>query len=620
MAAVKAIVDRAWRRGLEPDPQISVSEWANKYRMLPATAAEPGRWKTQRTPYLREPMDCLSVGSDVERVVIMAGAQVGKTEVGLNFLGAAIHLWPGLALFVQPTTEAARRTVRTRVDPMIEATSDLASRIVKPGPRKAGNSAFFKSYPGGAVAFVGANSGVGLRSTPARFVLLDEIDAYPLDAGGEGDPVQLAIARTATFRGRRKILLTSTPTVEGMSRIAAAYAESDQRKFFWPCPVCDEKFVARWELIQFQKDEPKNTYMACPSCGGVIEERDKVGMLNAGEWRATAAGDERTAGFHVSGLLSPFVTWAEIVQEFIVAKRDPLRLQVWTNTALGEPWEDRETAPLSPDVLIARAENTDQPWIELLPGGVAAITAGVDIQQDRIEVEFVGWGAQEENWSIDYQIIHGDPARPIVWEALDRLLTRRFRHPRAVPDLPVLATSIDSGYLTDRVMNFTAPRLQRRVWAIKGRGGPGIPPWPKRPPKPRRGGVAPTFILGVDTLKTTLMARLRSPESEGPGVCHFPADRDVWWFSGLVSERPVRKYTRGVVRIEWIVDKGIRNEPLDCRNYATAALQGLYASGFSLSETVAQINQAPLRSSTNSDAIAPTRQTPRVIRSNFLAQ
>lgn len=608
----EAFVNAVWGRGLAPDPQITVSEWADKHRMLPQTAAEPGRWRTSRTPYLREAMDALSPSSPTERVVVMAGAQVGKTECGLNFIGAAIHNWPGLMLFVQPTVDAVRRTVRTRIDPLIEATPELANRIVKPGPRKAGNSAFFKGYPGGALACVGANSGVGLRSTPARFVLLDEVDAYPHDAGGDGDPVQLAIARTATFRGRRKILLTSTPTIEGISRIAAAYAESDQRKFHWPCPHCEEAFVAEWEHVHWPEGDPGKAYMACPSCGGIIEERDKAAMVRDGRWKSTATGDGRTAGFHVSGLISPFVTWAEIAADFVAAGKDPLRMQVWTNNNLGLPYEDRDTAPLSADVLQSRAVETDPSWIELLPEGVTVITAGADVQADRIEVEFVGWGAREENWSLDYQIVFGDPSRPEVWTALDQLLLRRFRHPRAVPDLPVSAGCIDAGYIPDRVHAFAHPRTGRRVWPTKGRGGPGIPPWPKRPPRPRRDGVPPTYIVGVDTLKTTLMARLRSGEE-----CHFPADRDYWWFQGLVSERPIRKWTRGIPKIEWIVDPGVRNEPLDCRNYAAAALHGLYASGFFLDQAAAHTAEAPLRTEPDQES-PPPAPVRRVVRSRYL--
>ncbi|HSI42118.1 MAG TPA: phage terminase large subunit family protein [Xanthobacteraceae bacterium] len=610
-----AALDAAWRAGLTPDPQISVEAWATAHRILPATSAEPGRWRTSRTPYLAGIMDCLSSTSPIERVVVMAAAQVGKTEIGLNFTGSVIHLTPGAMLYVMPTTEAARRTVRTRVDPMIEATPELRDRVVTPGPRKAGNSAFLKSYPGGSVAFVGANSGVGLRSTPARFIVLDEVDAFPHDAGGEGDPVQLAIARTATFRGRRKILMMSTPTVEGVSRIASAYAESDQRRLYWPCPHCTEYRPFVWSAIQWPEDDPHRAFLACASCGGVIEERQKPILLANCRWQATGGGDGRTAGFHISGLASPFVTWSELALDFLASKRTAERLQVWTNTALGEPFEDRDTAPLAPDTLAARGAECDVPWTDLLPDGAAVITAGVDTQDDRIEVEWVAWGRGEESWSLDYAIVHGDTSRPEVWAALDALLLRRFRHPRAVQDLPVSAVAVDSGgHRTDMVMRFSAERLNRRVWAIKGRGGAGVPPWPRRPPKPLRARLAPVHMVGVDTLKHGLLTRLRI-DKPGAAACHWPADRDYFWFQGLVAERPVRRFTKGVARIEWVHDPGVRNEPLDCRVYATAALHGLYAAGLSLADAVARIESAELRTESPAPAAVP-RQT--VFRSNFM--
>lgn len=613
--------DVIWRRGLAPDPAITVHEWAERFRMLPATAAEPGRWRTSRTPYLREPMEALSPGSGVDRVVVMAAAQTGKSELLLNFTGAAIQLWPALILLAQPTFAAASRFVRTRLDPMLDATPELRDRIVKPGPRKSGNSNTFKAYPGGSVSIVGANSAVSLRSTPARFVLLDEIDAYPPDVGEEGDPVALAMARTATFKASRKILLTSTPTLEGVSRIAAAYAETDQRRLFWPCGHCGEAFTPDWSQIGWPEDHPERAYLACPACGGIHEQRDQARLIAEAEWQPTAEGEARTAGFHVHGLASPFTSWGELAVQRVAAERETTRLQVWTNTGLGLPYEDRETAPLPADTLAARAEESERDWIDLLPDGVAVVTCGVDVQDDRLEAEFVGWGLHEESWSLDYQIIHGDTARPEVWAALDRLIARRFRHPRAVADLPVAAITIDhGGHRSAEVSQFAHERAQRRVWAIKGRGGPGVSPWPRRPPKPRRGGVAPVFIVGVDGLKRQLYDRLRIGEP-GPGYAHFPAIRDHWWFSGLVAERPVRRWHRGAARIEWVVDRGVRNEPLDCRVYATAALHGLYASGLSLTDQVAKIAAAPLRTGGDSEKPSTSARTsPDVRPSKWMAR
>lgn len=611
-----ATIDGWWRAGLAPEPQLSVSAWADRHRHLSKLSAEPGPWRTDRTPYLRAIMDALAVTSPFERVVLMKGAQIGATEAGLNFLGYAMHHAGGVILLVMPSLSDVKRNTRVRIDPMIDASPALRDIVSSPRSRSGANTMFEKQFVGGLLTMTGANSASALASTPVRFLMLDEVDRFPSDVDGEGDPVALAIQRTATFRGRRKVYMVSTPTVAGVSRIERAYDEGDRRKFFVRCIHCGDAAPITWARIRWPEDKPSEAALACDSCGALMDERNKPTLLANGEWRATAAGDGRTASFHISALYSPFETWGEIAVEFLAAKRDPATLQTFVNLKLGEPFEDRETAPLAADVLAARAEDADPSWAELLPDGVALITAGVDVQNDRLECEIVGWGRGEESWSLAYDIIAGDTSGEDVWNALDRLLARRFRHPRAVPDLPVAAVAIDSGgHRTDIVMQYAAARQGRRVWAIKGRGGPGVPPWPKRPPKAKRGGVAPVFIVGVDSLKSTLYARLRHAETQGPGVVHLPVDRDGLWFSGLVAERPVRKWNKGVARIEWLVDKGVRNEPLDCRVYATAALHGLRAAGISVDDRAGQIADAPQRGAASDDRPG---SKPNIVRSRFL--
>ena len=584
----RAFVDAVWRRGLEPEPQLTVSEWADRHRLLPQASAEPGPWRTARVPYLRAVMDALSVSSAIERVVFMAGAQLGKTEAGLNWLGYVIAHAPGMMLLVQPTIDMVRRNSRTRIDPLIEDTPALRGLVAPPKAREKGNTIAQKDFLGGSLIMTGANAPTGLRSTPARYLFLDEVDAFPADADGEGDPIDLAIRRTATFRGRRKIYLCSTPTLAGASRIEKAYLESDQRRFFVPCPQCGEFQPVTWDRIQWTAGEPDRAHFVCSACGGIAEERHKPLMLASGEWRATAEGDGRTAGFHLPGLYSPFETWGEMARDFLDVKNDPPRLQAWVNTRLGEPFEDRATTPVLADDLMARAEE----WGERLPAGVLAITAGVDTQDNRLEVELVGWGAQEESWSLGYEVLWGDPAKPEVWTQLDQVLSQRFSIAVGGQSLTIAATAIDSGgHRTAEVMRFAQTRAGRRVWAIKGRGGPGVPPWPKRPPKLKAGSPAPVFIVGVDTLKTALYARLRL-DGPGPGRLHFPGDRDLDWYRGLTAERPIRKFHKGVAKIEWITDNSARNEPLDCRVYATAALHGLYATGYRL-DTAVGLASAP---------------------------
>jgi phage terminase large subunit GpA-like protein len=593
---IVAEVVAARRRGLTLDTQLTVSEWADRYRMLPTGSSEPGPWRTARVPYLKDIMDALSTSSAVERVVFMKAAQTGGTEAALNAIGYWIDHAPGVILAVWPSIDMVRKNSRIRIDPLIADTPALRRKVASPKAKDSGNTVVQKEFTGGSLNMTGANSATGLRSTPARYLVLDEVDGFPIDVGEEGDPVALAIKRTATFRGRRKILMISTPTLAGVSRIEKEYLRSDRRRYFVPCPHCREMQPLVWDGVKWPDGEPGKAFYMCQAtgCGGIIEEADKSALLAAGEWRATAEGDGRTAGFHVSALYSPFETWGEVATDYLVMHRDPVELKSWTNISLGEAFEDRDTAPLSPDSLMARAEDHG----ELLPERALVLTCGVDTQDDRLELEVVAWGLGEECWSIAYEVIHGNTAGAEPWQALDRIIAKRFRHPRA-GELAVSAVAIDSGgHRTDQVMRFSAERLQRRVWAIKGRGGPGVPPWPKRPPKPRRAALAPVHIVGVDTVKATLFARLRAggddgAAREGPGVIHLPANRDDDWFHGLVSERAVRKYRGAVAHIEWVKDPGVRNEPLDCRVYATAALHGLFAAGLDLGAVSASIAALP---------------------------
>ncbi|MFS8184216.1 phage terminase large subunit family protein [Pseudovibrio denitrificans] len=578
-------------RALAPERQLTVSQWANAYRQLPPTSAEPGRWKTERVPYLGEIMDCLSTASQVERVVFMAGAQVGKTEAGLNWIGYVIDHAPGMMLLVMPSLDMLKRNSRTRIDPLINDTPALKAKVAAPKTREKGNTIAMKSFVGGELVMTGANAPTGLRSTPVRYIFLDEVDGYPVDADGEGDPVELAIRRTATYAGKKKIYLCSTPTLSGVSRIEKAYAESDQRKFFVPCPHCGAMQVIAWARIKWPEGEPLKATLHCEHCGEPIEERHKLKMLAQGQWQATKDGDGRTAGFWLPGLYSPFETWGEMAAEFLTVKSDPPRLQTFVNTRLGEAYEDRDTAPIEAERLLSRCE----PFGEILPDEVALITAGVDTQDDRLELEIVGWGKGEESWSLDYQVLWGDPAFPEVWQQLDAVLLQRYPHVRDVHPLPISAVAIDSGgHRTPNVMEYVQPRQNRRVWAIKGRGGPGIPAWPKRPPKLKAGQLAPLYIVGVDSLKHTLISRLRI-EAACAGYCHFPEGRDLDYFRGITAEKPVRVYKGGVAKIKWVADSGVRNEPLDCRVYASAALHGLAASGVMLEQAVKALGEKAIR-------------------------
>jgi len=325
-------------------------------------------------------------------------------------------------------------------------------------------------------------------------------------------------------------------------------------------------------------------FLICEKCGGVHYEHEKPRLLEAGEWRATAQGDGRTIGFHLSALYSPWETWAEIALEHGQVRKDPPRLQVWTNTKLAECWEDMGGEVLQADPLMDRRED----WGKPLPEGVALLTAGVDVQGDRIEVQVVGWGTDEESWVIDYRVIWGDPSGPRIWNDLDSFLQTTYPHSRALPDMSIRATCIDTGgHHTKAAYEFCRTRLARRIWGIKGRGGTGIPVWPHRPSRTK--GRVPLFMIGVDAVKDSLFARLHLHEV-GPGFVHFSQERDAEYFRQLTAERVVTRYERGRPIRSWQPKReGERNEALDTFVYAMAGLHGLISMGLRLNDEAKQL-------------------------------
>jgi len=404
-----AALFRAWSRGLRPDPDLTVSSWADRHRKLASRAsAEPGQYRTARTPYMREIMDRLSPGDPTQRIVFMKAAQVGATEAGNNWIGFVIHQAPGPMLAVQPTVELAKRNSRQRIDPLIDESPDLRERVKPARSRDAGNTMLSKEFAGGILIMTGANSAVGLRSTPARYILLDEVDAYPASADEEGDPVTLAEARSLTFAHRRKVLLVSTPTIRGLSRIEREFESSDQRRYFVPCPHCEAMQWLRFERLRWQKGRPETAEYLCEGCERPIAEHHKTSMLERGEWRATAtATDPTTVGYHLSALYSPvgWLSWQRIARAHEAARGSDEAMRAFRNTILGETWMETGEAPDW-----QRLADRREPWT---PGTVPErglfLTAGVDVQKDRIEVDVWAWGRGLESWLIDHVVLEGGP-------------------------------------------------------------------------------------------------------------------------------------------------------------------------------------------------------------------
>ena len=552
---------KAYAAALLPEPDLTVSEWADQNRLLDqASSSEPGRWRTDRTPYLREIMDSLSASDESDVVVFQKGAQIGASEGGINFVLYAIHHAPAPMLYVLPTVDAAKRVSKQRIAPAIEAIPAVKDKVATPRARDSGNTLFQKDYPGGTLIMTGSNSAVGLRSMPARYLFLDEVDGFPQDLDGEGSPIQLAVRRTATFKRNRKIFMVSTPTVKGLSTIEEYYEQSDQRRYFVPCPECGEMQPIEWEQIVWDEGDPESAQFACKHCGALSSEAHKTNMLNAGEWRPTAEG--RYRGYHLSSLYSPagWYSWGDAAADFISAKHaGQEQLKTFVNTVLGRTWEELGEQ-IDPTGLIVRREE--------YPADLQfkTTTVAVDVQKDRLELEHVGWDAKEESWALEYIVLPGDTAQGDVWDDLTATLN----------DLKPDGVVIDSGYNTQLVYDYVAKR--RFCWAIKGQSGMGLPliqdaqKRAMRLRKRRQRAVTPEPI-GVDQGKAIIMSRLQLSDP-GPGYMHFPAEAeyDDEYFAQLTAEKLVTRYTKGRPRQEWVQTRP-RNEALDVRVYGLACLR-----------------------------------------------
>ncbi|WP_426034903.1 phage terminase large subunit family protein [Cypionkella sp. TWP1-2-1b2] len=578
---------RAWGRGVRPDADLTVSQWADAHRMLGSRAsAEPGRYRTARTPYMREIMDALSPSSAVQRIVFMKAAQVGATEAGNNWIGFAIHHAPGPMLAVQPTVELAKRNSRQRIDPLIEESAALRERVKPARSRDAGNTMLSKEFAGGILIMTGANSAVGLRSTPARYIFLDEVDAYPASADEEGDPVSLAEARSLTFAHRRKVFLVSTPTIQGLSRIEREYDASDQRRFFVPCPHCHQFQWLKFERLRWEKGRPEAAVYHCEGCERPIAEHHKTAMLEAGEWRATAtAADPGTVGYHLSALYSPigWLSWERIVRAWEAAQGSDEAIRAFKNTILGETWVESGEAPDW-----SRLYDRRESWKPgIVPAGGLFLTAGADVQKDRIEVDVWAWGRGGTSWLVDHIVIEGGPDHQGAWSELTKLLDRTWVHQNGA-QLRLAKLAIDTGYEAPAVYAWSRRQGIAQVAPVKGVegfnrsspvSGPTYVDVTDAGKRLRRG--ARLWTVAVSTFKAETYRHLGLPRptkeelAEGvqfpPGTVHLPDWVESEWLKQLVAEELVTVRTkRGFARLEWQKLRE-RNEALDCRVYARAA-------------------------------------------------
>jgi phage terminase large subunit GpA-like protein len=501
-------------------------------------------------------MDCLSPSHPAKRVVFVKPSQIGGTECLLNSIGYYIHYSPASILAVYPTVELGQRWSKQRLQSMIDESPALSERVKPPRDRDSGNAILAKEFPGGICMITGSNSASGLRSMPIRFLLMDEIDSFPGDVEQEGDPVSVAEKRTQTFRNR-KIFLLSTPTIKHFSRIESEYNNSTKHRYHVPCPFCNTKQTLEWSGITYSKEKPKDVKYKCKHCGELISESYKTEMLARGEWIAEFP-DNETWGFHLNSLYSPYgwLYWEELVKEWIEAQEDTSLLKVFVNHRLAEAWEEaiEKIDELS---VYSNREHYDS-----IPLGVAFLAAGIDTQDDRLEISVYGFGQHYEAWLIEHHIIHSDTSLVSTWDLLDNYFTKSWEDEFGNV-YNIVCAAIDSrGHRTTEVYQYCKKRIQRRIYCIAGVGGQGQP-MVKRPTASNKGRV-PLYNVGSDTIKDGVLAKLRT------GKLHIRDTVDLEFCKQLTAEAPKPVKKKGYTKREYVQLRD-RNEAIDCAVYAHAA-------------------------------------------------
>lgn len=589
-------VTRAIHNALElfrPPPNVTPSEWAEANLKIPEGNAKPGPYRLANAPYQREPMDML-VNPDCYRVTLMWGAQVGKTLLALCVQGYSIGMSPRSQMMMQPSQGDLQTWLETKFTPMVSSNASLNRLLAKPRARDGVNNQRMKSYPGGFMMYAWAGSPKTMRGRSAPLIVCDEVDGYLKTE--EGHPVGLLWQRSATFGDQRFLIEISTPTVKGESYIEDAFLAGDQRHFYVVCPHCDHEQTLKWEnvtwhgrqdtheatLAVIDEQRPETAEYCCEGCGVTWGEGERVAAIRNAEslgagWRA-ARPFRGHASYHLNELYSTFRKLREIVQDYL----DKLKtddLQTFTNVSLAQTWEEAGEQA-DPTGLMQRAEV----YAAMVPARGLYLTAGVDMQIDRLECEVVAWADGEESWSVDYKVFWGDPLAGDVWEDLDDYLSQGFQHETG-RILPISAACIDTGGtngMTQAAYDFLQGKTGRRLFAIKGVPGWGRPivEKPQRKQSGKNARKVDLFLVGTDEAKQIVMRRLAKTRPEGmpedaavPGLCHFPADRDDEWYKQITAERMLTRYVKGQPVREWRKPDKARNEALDCRVYATAALK-----------------------------------------------
>ena len=572
-------LERATLSAFRPPRKLTLSEWADTYAFLSSeSSAEGGRWHT--LPYQKGIMDAISSNS-VEQVTVMKSARVGYSKILNHVIAYHIHQDPAPIMLVQPTIEDAQGYSKEEIAPMLRDTPCLRGVVSDAKAKDGANTILQKQFPGGTLSLVGANSPRGFRRVSRRVVLFDEVDGYPASAGSEGDQIKLGIRRTEYY-WNRKIVAGSTPTVKDFSRVERMFQQTDQRRYFVPCPHCNHMQYLRWPNITWSDNDPSTAAYKCESCSTLIPHSKKRWMVERGEWRPTAPGNGKHIGFHIWAAYSysPNASWSNLVEEFLDAKHDAEQLKTFVNTVLGETWEDEYASKIGADSLMERAakETYKQhcPPVEGL-----ALTIGCDVQDDRLSLSVWAWGREEEGWLVDRIKLYGSPSRPEVWKQLDEVLGKPYTN-EAGDELRVLSCAIDSGgHHTQEVYHYARERAALGVIAIKGMGQKGKPPLGKASKvdvnfkgKALKKG-AQLFPVGVDGIKSLLFGRLKHNDV-GPGYLHFYPTITTDYFEELTAEKQILRFRNGFPERIWVKKSQSPNEALDELNYAYAALHRLY--------------------------------------------
>ncbi len=561
---------------LKPQPRLLISEYADQYRFIArGTGPEPGKWRTSRAPYSRDIMD--EFNGDCDLVVFMAGSQVGKTEIALNVMSYYISQDPSPIMYLLPTDGLAEDFSKTRIQKTIDDTPTLRN-LFSSKSRDGDNTISLKLFSGGYITIHGASTPTKLASKPIRVLLADEVDRFPHMVANEGNPLKLALQRTTNF-ANKKIFILSTPTVKDSSQIEEWFEKSDKRFYYVPCPNCDEKFVMRWEMVKWEKDElgdpiAESVYLECPSCQFHITDRYKSEMLDKGVWVKTQPS-RKIAGFHISSLYSPWLKFYQLVAEFheAVKTRDRKKLREFINLKLGESFEEDYTEI---DITSLEAHRHDYP--AELPDKVLVLTCAIDVQDNRVELQFTGWGVGEESWGIKYYKLFGDLTTQSFWDDLELHIFQKFTYADGNA-LTASCVVIDSGgHFTQEVYKFVKKfqLAKRSVYSIKGSNQFGGVPVVAKSSKVGRQRVI-NFMIGVHNAKDIIHQRLQN-HFEGTGYIHFPRNSDMNYdqnyFEMLLSEHKVkRKTSRGYIDVWEKIYPSARNEALDLTVYNLAAIR-----------------------------------------------